>query len=152
MADTTETFTNELIAHYHGVALKRYIHLRAIGKTSIAALTGSFGVDYTMAMNPWAYIDLIETSDAYLSGLTAAVDNMKDEQLWSAETSARVLYSIATDETAKRGERIAAAKELNVMYGITIVDDKGNTRAGVMSVEDLFRLKSQGAAGSTVKH
>jgi hypothetical protein len=63
-----------------------------------------------------------------------------------------VLYSIATDETAKRGERIAAAKELNVLFGITIIDDKGNTRAGVMSVEDLFRLKGQGAAGSTAKH
>ncbi|MGC2970446.1 hypothetical protein [Paraburkholderia aspalathi] len=152
MAASTDTFTNDLIAHYHSAALKRYMHLRVIGKTSIAALTGSFGVDYTMAMNPWAYINLIETSDAYLSGLAAAVAAMSDEQLWSAETSARVLYSIATDETAKRGERIQAAKELNVLFGITIIDEKGNTRAGAMSVEDLFRLKAQGATSSTAKH
>ncbi len=152
MAATTDTFENAVIAHYHKDALKRYIYLRAIGKTSVAALTGAFGTEYSAAMNPFAYIDLIETSDTYLTGIANAVAEMKDEQLWSPETAARVLYSIATDETAKRGERIAAAKELNVMYGITIVDDKGNTRAGVMSVEDLFRLKSQGAAGSTVKH
>lgn len=147
-----DTFRNEVIAHYHKDALLRYVNLRADGHTSIAALVGAFGSDYAMTMHPFIYINLIETSDAYKRTLVVAVANKKDTPLWDAEQAARVLFSIATDETAKRAERIAAAKELNVLFGITIIDDKGNTRTGEHTLDDLFRLKAQAASAAQTTH
>lgn len=139
MVADIDTFSNEFIAHFHKDALLRYVKLRADGHTSIAALTGAFGHEYAMTMNPFAYINLIETSDAYKRTLVAAVADKKDNPIWDAQQAARVLFSIATDESAKRAERIAAAKELNVLFGITIIDDKGNTRIG-HSFADFQRL------------
>ncbi|PLZ01961.1 hypothetical protein CY652_13100 [Burkholderia sp. WAC0059] len=147
-----DTFRNEVIAHYHNDALLRYVNLRADGHTSIAALVGAFGSDYAMTMHPFIYINLIETSDAYKRTLVAAVAAKKDNPLWDAETSARVLFSIATDETAKRAERIAAAKELNVLFGITIIDDKGNTRRGGLTVEDLLKITPSAPGAASKVH
>lgn len=152
MVEDIDTFKNEYIAAYHKEALLRYVSLKAEGHTSIAALTGAFGHEYAMTMNPFAYINLIETSDAYKRTLVAAVADKKDNPIWDAEQAARVLFSIATDETAKRAERIAAAKELNVLFGITIIDDKGNTRAGAMSFEDVVRAARERANASTKVH
>ncbi|KVD15527.1 hypothetical protein [Burkholderia ubonensis] len=153
MVDEPETFHRDCIDAYHGAALKRYIQLRALGHKSIAALTGAFGHEYAYVMNPYAFIDLIETSDTYMNGFRRAVE-ASTQNLWSDAIAARVLFSIATDETAKRAERIAAAKELNVLFGITVIDEKGNTRRG-LSLEDLLKMApstntSQAAAESKV--
>lgn len=152
MVEDIDTFKNEYIVAHHKEALLRYVKLRAEGHTSIAALTGAFGHEYAMTMNPFAYINLIETSDAYKRTLVAAVADKKDNPIWDAQQAARVLFSIATDESAKRAERIAAAKELNVLFGITIIDDKGNTRIGEHTLDDLFRLKAQATSAAQTKH
>ena len=147
-----QTFRNDVIVKHHAEPLARYIHLKANGKTSIAALTGAFGPDYAATMNPFEYINLIETSDAFMHGLPVAVAKMTDSPLWDAEQAARVLFSIATDESAKRAERIAAAKELNVLFGITIIDDKGNTRSRI-TLDDLLKMTpSANAVTSTKVH
>ncbi|OJA81159.1 hypothetical protein BGV72_02635 [Burkholderia ubonensis] len=153
MVDDLATFHHDHIEACHGTALKRYIQLRALGHKSIAALTGAFGHEYLRAVNPSAYIDLIETSDTYMNGFRRAVED-STQKLWSDEIAARVLFSIATNESAKNTERIAAAKELNVLYGVTVIDEKGNTRRG-MSLEDLLKMTpsantSQAAAESKV--
>ncbi|PTD98343.1 hypothetical protein [Pandoraea apista] len=152
MVAAIETFSNEFIAHIHRDALLRYVKLRADGHTSIAALTGAFGHEYAMTMNPFAYINLIETSDAYKRTLVAAVAEKKDNPVWDSEQAARVLFSIATDETAKRAERITAAKELNVLFGITIIDDKGNTRRGGLTLDDLLKMTPSALGTASKAH
>jgi hypothetical protein len=47
------------------------------------------------------------------------------------------LVSIALDESAKKADRMAEIKELNVIYIVTTIDDKGNTRAG-RSLADFY--------------
>ncbi|WP_179404092.1 hypothetical protein [Burkholderia guangdongensis] len=143
-AAIADTFANDVIQRCHGTALNRYIRLKAIGRSSIAALSGAFGADYSMSMNPHVYIDLIETSDAYVNGLPHAIEALKDHSIWNAEISARVLASIATDESAKRSDRIAAAKELNVIYGVTVIDENGKTKAG-MTLDDLLKMTPSAA-------
>lgn len=133
------TFRNEIIERYHAESLARYIGLKAKGHSSIAALIGAFGHDFARSMNPFEYISYIETSDAYARGYVTAVAAIATP-LWDAEKATRVLFSIATDETAKRAERIAAAKELNVLFGITIIDDKDNTRRGGVTLDDLLKM------------
>lgn len=152
MVADIDTFSNEFIAHFHKEARLRYVDLRADGHTSIAALTGAFGHEYVMTMNPFAYINLIETSDAYKRTLVAAVAAKKDNPIWDAQQAARVLFSIATDESAKRAERIAAAKELNVLFGITITDDKGNTRRTGLTLEELLKMTLSAPSDASKVH
>ncbi|HEF4727275.1 TPA: hypothetical protein SAP13_004713 [Burkholderia multivorans] len=66
--------------------------------------------------------------------------------------AARVLISIATDESAKRTERIAAAKELNVLYGITIIDEKGNTRRSGVTLDELLKMTPSANADAHKVH
>lgn len=147
-----DTFDNAVIAHYHREALDRYLRLKAIGQSSRAALSGAFGFEYASVMNQHYYIDLIESSDAYTSALPKYVAAMKDHAVWSPEISARTLAAIATDQSLKASDRISAAKELNVIYGVTIVDDNGKTRKGSMTLDDLLKItpSTQGAADSKV--
>lgn len=137
MEDGFHTLEGEAIIHYHRAALDRYLKLKAIGKSSIAALAGSFGPGYAVSMHAPICIDLIETNDHYLNALPAYIEKFKSHAVWSPEIAARVLASIAMDESAKKSDRIAAAKELNVIYNITIIDEKGNTRAG-RSLDDFY--------------
>ncbi|KVG38168.1 hypothetical protein WL29_08200 [Burkholderia ubonensis] len=148
-----ETFRNDRIESHHGAAVHRYIVLRVIGRNALAALASAFGPSY--AHSPYAHtiIDLIETSDFYMNGFArgAAQRDKMDSPLWNAMSAARVLISIATDETAKRAERIAAAKELNVLYGITIIDDKGNTRRS-MTLDELLKMTPTSNADAHKAH
>ncbi|WP_322040804.1 hypothetical protein [Burkholderia diffusa] len=137
-----DTFRNDRIEAHHAAAVHRYIVLRVIGHKAIAALASAFGPSYAFSMHAHTIIDLIETSDYYMRGFArgAAERDKMDSPLWNAMAAARVLISIATDETAKRTERIAAARDLNVLYGIAIIDEKGNMRRGP-SYEELLRMK-----------
>lgn len=139
---TLDTFDNAVIAHYHRDALDRYLRLKAIGQSSRAALSGAFGFEYASVMNQQYYIDLIESSDAYTSGLPKYVAAMKDHAVWSPEISARTLAAIATDQSLKASDRIAAAKELNVIFDVTVVDENGKTRRGGHTLEDFYRMKA----------
>ncbi len=143
-----DTFRNDRIEANHAVAVQRYIVLRVIGHKAIAALTSAFGASYASSIHTHTIIDLIETSDYYMRGFArgAAERDKMDSPLWNAMAAARVLISIATDETAKRVERIAAAKELNVLYGITIIDEKGNTRRG-LTLDELLKMTPTPNAG-----
>ncbi|MDN8008203.1 hypothetical protein QZN06_06475 [Burkholderia multivorans] len=137
-----ETFKNDRIEAHHGAAVRRYIVLRVIGHKALAALANAFGPSYAHSLYAHTIIDLIETSDFYMSGFASAAakrDKM-DSPLWNAMAAARVLISIATDESAKRTERIAAAKELNVLYGITIIDENGNTRRSGVTLDELLKM------------
>ena len=143
-----DTFRNDRIETHHAASVQRYIVLRVIGHKAIAALSSAFGPSYAMSMQAHTIIDLIETSDYYMRGFArgAAERDKIDSPLWNAMAAARVLISIATDETAKRAERIAAAKELNVLYGITIIDEKGNTRRG-LTLDELLKMTPTQNAG-----
>lgn len=145
---TLDTFDNDVIAHYHRDALDRYLRLKAIGQSSRAALSGAFGYEYATVMNQQYYIDLIESSDAYTSALPKYVAAMKDHAVWSPEISARTLAAIATDQSLKASDRISAAKELNVIYGVTIVDENGKTRRGGHTLEDFYKMTADQPANT----
>lgn len=144
MAADLITFDNAYIVANHEQALVRYMTLKALGKSSNAALAGAFGWEYAGLMNPYVFINLIETSDAFIKNYPAFVERTKDSDIWSPKISARTLAAIATDQTAKTSDRIAAAKELNVIFNITIVDERGNTRAG-RSLADFYADVAMGA-------
>jgi hypothetical protein len=135
----------------HADRLALYVNLKSLGRSSRAALRVAFGDNVASGDQFLSYIDFIEASQFYIDNLPKAIEANKRAVIWSAEISARTLVSIALDESSKKADRLAAIKELNVIYNITIIDDKGNTRAG-HSLEDFYRLEASTAAAPQKAH
>ncbi|MEM5370284.1 hypothetical protein V4C53_30180 [Paraburkholderia azotifigens] len=152
MVETDLTlFANDQIELHCGKELERYMRLKALGKSSHAALIGSFGPMFANH-NMWPqFVDLIETSDVYMERLPKHIEAQRGNSVWNAEISARALVAVVNDQGSKHSERINAIKELNVMFNITIVDENGKTRSS-LSFDDVLRLAAEKrtAAGSKV--
>lgn len=125
--------------------LSEYMKLRAIGRDSLAALTVAFGANHVMSGNSHILIDFIEGSDKYIEGMPAALERMKHVTIWSPAISARNLVAIANG-AAKASDRMNAIKELNVIYGVTIIDENGKTKSGGMTLKDFWALKGESDA------
>ena len=149
MTEGFETFKGPALLKYHSDALHLYLTLKALAYPSGAALAGSFGTDYRMSMHYNIYIELIETNETYIKYFPEYVELNKKVKVWSPEISARTLAAIATDPAAKTSDRIIAAKELNVMFDITIVDESGKTKRGAHSLDDFYRIKADAQPNKT---
>jgi len=125
--------------------LNEYMKLRAIGRESLAALTVAFGAHHATSGRVSILIDFIEGSDKYIAGMPAAIERMKHVTIWSPALAARNLVAIA-NSAAKASDRMSAIKELNVIYGVTIVDENGKTKSGGMTLKDFWALKSESDA------
>ncbi len=106
-----------------------YIKIRAFGRSGRAALRAEFGDAYADSSKCNSYIDRIECSPYFIYQFPIALDEVKSSQLWSAKIAAVNLIAIAGDSEVRATTRVAAMKELNVMFGVTFIDENGNTRA-----------------------
>jgi hypothetical protein len=146
------TLKEEIAEGYLDGPLKEYMDLKAIGRDSFAALTVAFGTAAAMSGTSQIFIAIIEGSQKYIEGTPAALERMKHVTIWDAQIAARHLYAIAST-AAKASERLAAARELNVIYGITTVDEQGRTRrGGGMTLADFYKLEAKDASDQQKAH
>jgi hypothetical protein len=59
-------------------------------------------------------------------------------KLWNPGMSAHSLVSLVKSDETKDNVRLSAIKELNVIFGITVVDENGRTRA-IRKLDDFYR-------------
>lgn len=93
-----------------------------------------------------------ETDPTFIEMRAAAVEKLDPQKAWTANTAIVHLLRLVENPTEKGNVKLGAIDRLNVLLGIVMVDKDGNTRAGGMTLDDLFRLKAQGAASATTKH
>jgi len=118
----------EFVAEYKP-QLEAYVELRVAGRTSLAALRVSFGEAFAASVHSQAYIDFIECTRFYIRGFKAALAAIKPSEAWTANLAIQRLRSIADDSDSNGNTRVNAIKELNVLTGVTVVDENGKTRA-----------------------
>jgi hypothetical protein len=133
-------FRNEEFAEKNAALFLRYVEWRVNGYHSVTCLKRSFGSEYD-SHNVQSYIDAIECNPFYRNAYVKRMEEMKLSDFWDAKISAHELLSMARNVYAKEAARIAAMKELNVMYSITIVDENGRTKAG-KSLDDFYKENS----------
>lgn len=63
-------------------------------------------------------------------------------ELWDEKKSISHLLRIVENEHVRESVRILAIKELNTLYNITYVDERGNTRA-VRTLDDFYKSVAQ---------
>lgn len=70
----------------------------------------------------------------------AALKALDAKTAWSAETAVVHLLRLVETPYEKGTVKLGAIDRLNVLLGITIIDGKGNTRRGGLTLDDLLKM------------
>lgn len=114
-----------------------YVTYRVHGYHAQVAFRRVFG-DENMGHNSHMKIEEIEHNPWVRSEIARRLAQVKQSELWNERVAIHELLSIARDVYAKDSTRLNAVKELNVLYGITITDEKGVTRRG-MNLDEFYK-------------
>ena len=112
--------------------LTRYTELRVMGHTPYMAAKGA-EVPYDMLEE---YTNLAETNPTFIALYKEMVAKLDEECGWSRKVSILRLMETINDPYAKRSDKTNAIKEINMLVGITAIDDKGRTI--LPSLKDFF--------------
>lgn len=80
-----------------------------------------------------------EASPRYKQTFKARLKAVKPETMWDINRAVSELLKLVLNENVRDTTRLSAIRELNVIFGITVVED-GLTKAG-MSLADFYKLE-----------
>ncbi len=108
--------------------IREYAELRANGFHSETAFCRVFGGQYN-DNHLGNRIAALESNRAYLPVFEKALGAINYDKMWNPKMAAQEILAIARNPYIKSSTRLAAIKELNVLFGIIITDPAGNSRA-----------------------
>jgi hypothetical protein len=124
---TAKMFGNPDFAELNAEHFDAYVEYRVHGYHSSVAFRRIFDEYENIAH---LAVDYVEHNPYFRRQFEKRLAEIKMEELWGAKTAAHELLSVARNVFAKDSTRLNAMKELNVLFGITVVDENGKTRAG----------------------
>jgi len=133
-------FATEEFAIVHRDLFDQYIEYRIHGYHTSTAFKRVFGAE-NYDGNAHIRIENMEHNPYYKSRFAQRLNEVKTTELWNTKISLNELLSSARNPFAKDSVRLNAIKELNIMCGITVVDESGKTKAG-RSLEDFYRMEA----------
>lgn len=84
----------------------------------------------------------IERTEYYKAGFQQKLKETPVEDLWNEKKAINELLQRANDPYDKGSTKLRAVQELNVLIGITIVDENGRTRKG-SSMADFYATQTK---------
>ena len=112
--------------------LDKYVKLRILGHPPFMAAAGA---EVPIEISE-EYARLAELNDDFISMFKSGLDGLEDSCGWSRKVSIIRLMETVNDPYAKRSDKTNAIKELNMLVGITAIDDNGRTV--IPSLKDFF--------------
>jgi hypothetical protein len=122
-------FRQDTFAASHVKEVNEYAGYRALGVNSERAFLRAFGTDYA-DLHLQARIEALEHNVVYRKIFIQAFSQVKIGDMWDVKMAAFEYLQLINNPFVKDSTRLAAIKELNVLFGITIVDEGGRTKAG----------------------
>lgn len=119
---------DDLIRQYRPL-FSRYIDMRVAGKSAKTSFLQCFGSDY-YDQHLTKRIEALEGGESFQRELEKRKKDAKFEDIFDLKRAVYGWLEIIQDPEARDSSRVAAMKELQVLYGMTIIDENGNTRAG----------------------
>lgn len=119
----------------------QYIEYKVHGYHSTVSFRRVFGAEEYDG-NAHIKIDNVETNPYYTAMFKERMEAVKTSELWNTKISINELLGVARNPFGKDTAKLAAMKELNIMCGITVVDDSGKTRAG-RSLDDFYAMQDE---------
>jgi len=120
----------------------RYVDMRVRGYSAHQAFLRVFGPDnWPDQMRGYARLEAIESTDYYQERFELILKAIPFDELWNVKISINQLLCTVRSQLAKDSTRLNAAKELNILCGIVVVDENGKTKAG-RTLEDFYKRES----------
>lgn len=129
-------FADEKFLKLNGSLVNEYVEYKIHGYHSTVAMRAVFGEENFDAQSHDRIVNL-EASVAYREKFKARQKAIPKSELWNPEIAMTELMAFTRNPYMKETVRLNALKELNVLLGITIVDENGKTKAG-RSLEDFY--------------
>jgi hypothetical protein len=140
-------FRSEEFARMNVNVIGEYADLRVMGVSAERAFVRVFGTGY-QDFYLYARIDALEHNNVYRKLFASKFGLAKLDEMWNLKLSIYELLSLINNPFAKENVRLAALKELNVLYNITMIDQEGNTRPG----KGLAEFYAQAAKDTGTRH
>ena len=112
--------------------LEAYVGLRLLGHPPFMA---ALGAEVPESMSD-EYSRLAEVNEDFIALFTSRLATLNEECGWSRKMAILRLQEAVNDPYAKRADKTNAIKELNMLTGITALDDKGRTV--IPTLKDFF--------------
>ncbi len=122
-------FRSEQFARLNIAIISEYADYRVTGVNPERAFTRVFGTDYA-DLHLYARIEALEHNLVYRQVFAEKFAALKIEQMYGPKMAVFELLSLANNPFTKCSTRMAALKELNVLFDVTVVDEAGRTRKG----------------------
>ena len=112
--------------------LHKYVDLRLLGHPPFMAALGAEVPEHIAD----EYSRLAEVNDTYIELFTQQLALLNEECGWTRKMAILRLQETVNDPYAKRADKTNAIKELNMLTGVTAIDDKGRTV--IPTLKDFF--------------
>ena len=112
--------------------LEAYVGLRLLGHPPFMAALGAEVPEHIAD----EYSRLAEVNDTYIELFAQRLALLNEECGWSRKMAILRLQETVNDPYAKRADKTNAIKELNMLTGVTAIDDKGRTV--IPTLKDFF--------------
>lgn len=122
-------FRSEVFAEKNLEAIGEYADYRAIAWPPEKAFLRVFGTDYA---DLWltARIEALEHNLVYRKLFASKFGLLELDKMWDAKMAAYELLLLVNNPFTKDTTRHGAIKDLNLLFGIVIVDPNGNQKPG----------------------
>lgn len=134
---TPEDFEQRRFAENNKQLFDEYIELVVRGVDHQSALRLTFGEAVAIDQFTWARIFALQRNPYYKTQFKRRLDSIEMNELWNPKLAVHNLVKLALDPGAKETARLNAMKELNLIIGITVVDENGTTKLG-RNMDDFY--------------
>lgn len=134
---TAEDFALLRFAQNNQALFDEFIELAVRGVPIADCMRLTFGEDMLADQYAHGRIWAIQRNPYYKGKFAKRLQEIPTAELWNPKLAVHNLVKLALDPGAKDSARINAMKELNVITGITVVDENGQTKIG-RSMDDFY--------------
>ncbi len=133
-------FSDEQFLTNHIEEFLDYVEYRVQGVFPSTAFRSVYGEENSTDTSAHQRIINLEHTRLYRNTFKARLESLKIGELWSTKIALHELLSLVRNPFAKDAVRLQAQKELNILVGITVVDENGKTKAGA-SLNDFYKAE-----------
>lgn len=126
---TPDDFADERFTAFNRHLIDDFIALHLQGWSLMHCMRVVFGEECVMDGQGFARLYGLQRNTYYRSTMEARIETIDPKLLWTPKRAAHALLCLVRDVNEKGSVKLAAAKELNVMFDITVVDENGKTKA-----------------------
>ncbi|RZF31334.1 hypothetical protein EVC45_02455 [Paraburkholderia sp. UYCP14C] len=147
-------FASEEWAEQFAIPFDDFIELRIKGvDKEVAIITAFEMIKYGARLHNVAELSLAAEANPYFrKRFEPRLKDKKPDDLWDGNKALNALLKLVESATVRDSTRLNAIKELNVLLGITELDEKGQTKLIDKSLADFYSRRIAMRGDSTTTH